>query len=116
MVNEYIRVKITTHLGVHNISYREEQIHEMVESVLSGTGALQIIYEDVFDPYGEDGDEAYTLERWKPLDRNLIRETTTAFGTMYSYDGGKRYQWSEMETILIDLEALREIKLKNLGI
>ena len=29
---------------------------------------------------------------------------------------GKRYQWSEMETIVIDLEALREIKLDNLGI
>lgn len=115
MVNEYIRAEITRHLCVHNISYQEDQIDEMVDSVLSGTGAFQIIFEQVFDPFCEDGDERYFLERGKPLDRNLIRETTTQFGTMYAYDG-KRYQWSEMETILIDLEALREIKLKNLGI
>lgn len=113
--DDYIRAEITRHLCVYNISYQEDQIDEMVDSVLSGTGAFQIIFEQVFDPFCEDGDERYFLERGKPLDRNLIRETTTQFGTMYAYDG-KRYQWSEMETILIDLEALREIKLKNLGI
>lgn len=121
---DYIRAEITRHLGVHNISYREDQISEMVESVLSGTGAFQIIFDEVFDPFREDdydyGDERYSLERWKPLDRSLIKKTDTIYDTTmhftYSYDGGKRYQWSEMETIVIDLEALREIKLNNLGI
>lgn len=112
---DYIRAEITTHLCVHNISYQDQQIDEMVEAALAGTGAFQIIFEQVFDPFCEDGDERYFLERGKPLDRSLIRETTTQFGTMYAYDG-KRYQWSEMETILIDQAALREIKLGELGL
>jgi len=113
---DYIRGEITTHLGVHNITYQDQQIDEIVEAALSGTGAFQIIFEQVFDPFCEDGDERYFLERCRPLDRSLIRETTTQFGTMYSYDGGKRYQWSEMETIVIDQAALREIKLGDLGL
>jgi hypothetical protein len=120
MVNEYIRGEITRHLEIYKISYRNEQIDEMVESVLAGTGAFQIIFEQVIDPFGEDGVERYFLERWKSLDRKLVLKIGQIYGTTmhftYSYDGGKRYQWSEMETILIDLEALREIKLKNLGI
>jgi hypothetical protein len=117
---EYIRGEITRHLDIYKITYRENQIAEMVESVLSGTGAFQIIFEQVFDPFGEDAGERYFLERWKSLDRKLVLKIGQIYGTTmhftYSYDGGKRYQWSEMETILIDLEALREIKLKNLGI
>lgn len=113
--DEYIRGEITRHLDIHKITYRENQIVEIVESVLSGTGAFQIIFEQVFDPFCEDGDEIYVLEKCRALDRSLIRETTTQFGTMYAYDG-KRYQWSEMETILIDQAALRDIKINELGL
>ena len=117
---DYIRGEITTHLGVHNITYQDQQIDEIVEAALSGTGAFQIIFEQVFDPFCEDGDERYFLERWKPLDRSLIMKTGKLYGTTmyftYSYDGGKRYQWSEMETIVIDQAALREIKLGELGL
>jgi hypothetical protein len=35
-------------------------------------------------------------------------------GTIYSYDGGKRYQWFESETLLIDLKLLREYKLNEI--
>jgi hypothetical protein len=115
--DEYIRGEITRHLDIHKISYRETQIAEMVQSVLVGTGAFQIIFDQIFDPFCEDGDEIYVLETWKPLDRSLISETTTAFGsTMYSYDGGKRYQWSELETILIDQVVVRDIKISELGL
>jgi hypothetical protein len=114
--DEYIRGEITRHLDIHKITYREAQIFEMVQSVLVGTGAFHIIFDQVYDPFCEDGDEIYFLEKWSPLDRSLIRETTTAFGTMYSYDGGKRYQWSEVETILIDQAALRDIKINELGL
>lgn len=113
--DEYIRGEITRHLDTHKITYREAQIADMVQSVLGGTGAFQIIFEQVFDPFCEDGDEIYTLEKWRALDRSLIRETTTQFGTMYAYDG-KRYQWSEDETILIDQAALRDIKISELGL
>ena len=113
--DEYIRGEIIRHLDIHKITYREAQIAEMVQSVLGGTGAFQIIFEQVFDPFCEDGDEIYFLEKWRALDRSLIRETTTQFGTMYAYDG-KRYQWSEVETILIDQAALRDIKISELGL
>ena len=114
-IEEYIRVEITRHLDIHKITYRETQIAEMVQSVLVGTGAFHIIFDQVFDPFCEDGDEIYVLEKCRALDRSLIRETTTQFGTMYAYDG-KRYQWSEVETILIDQAALRDIKISELGL
>jgi hypothetical protein len=113
--DEYIRNEITRHLGINNISYRETQITEMVQSVFVGTGAFQIIFDQVFDPYSEDGDETYVLEKWRPLDRSMIRETTTVFGTMYAYDGN-RYQWSKRETIMIDLSIIRQKRLEDLGI
>jgi hypothetical protein len=120
---EYIRSEITRHLDIHKISYREAQITEMAQLVLVGTSAFQIIFNQVFDPFCEDGDEIYLLEKWKSLDRSLIKEMFTTFGKgtvyhqlMYSYDGGKRYQWTERETILIDLRILRDIKINELGI
>lgn len=113
--DEYIRGEIIRHLDIHKITYREAQIAEMVQSVLGGTGAFHIIFDQVFDPFCEDGDEIYFLEKWRALDRSLIRETTTQFGTMYAYDG-KRYQWSKVETILIDQAALRDIKISELGL
>ena len=113
--DEYIRGEIIRHLDTHKITYREAQIAEMVQSVLGGTGAFHIIFDQVFDPFCEAGDEIYLLDKWSPLDRSLIRETTTQFGTLYAYDGN-RYQWSEMETILIDQAALRDIKISELGL
>ena len=35
-------------------------------------------------------------------------------GIMWSYDGGQRYQWSEMETLIFDHALIRNIKLNKL--
>jgi hypothetical protein len=33
---------------------------------------------------------------------------------MWSYDGGQRYQWSEMETLIFDPSIIRNIKLESI--
>jgi len=33
---------------------------------------------------------------------------------MWSYDGGQRYQWSEMETLVFDPSVIRDIKLESI--
>jgi hypothetical protein len=33
---------------------------------------------------------------------------------MWSYDGGQRYQWGEMETLVFDPSVIRNIKLESI--
>ena len=33
---------------------------------------------------------------------------------MWSYDGGQRYQWSEMETLIFDPGIIRNIKIESI--
>ena len=51
-----------------------------------------------------------------PIDHRKIvfREETDITSAAYSYDGGKRFQWFETETLLLDASLIREIKLNQI--
>jgi hypothetical protein len=87
---------------------REKDIDEMVEAVLNGTYAFQIIYSDMEDNY--------SFYSFIPRDYRKIvfREETDQTSAAYSYDGGKRFQWFETETLLLDSSIIREMKLNQI--
>ncbi len=102
-----IESQITNHLTKHGLyaGVVKDFSKHLVNSVLSGNYAFQLIY---------GGD--YRVEEWKVLDRNLVCSTMgpTLTEKVFSYDGGKRFQWSEQETLLIDMRIIRELKLNTI--
>ena len=102
-VKSEIRTQIVNHLNRYDI-VSNHIVDEIIDSVLAGNSAFQIIYDDDF-----------SITSWTILDRVLIKSMPGIDGgTIYSYDGGKRYQWFESETLLIDLRLIREYKLNEI--
>jgi hypothetical protein len=101
-VRSEIRTQIVNHLNRYDIVSNHVG-DDIIDSVLAGNSAFQIIHDD------------FSITSWTILDRSLIKSMPGIDGgTIYSYDGGKRYQWFESETLLIDLKLLREYKLNEI--
>ncbi len=102
-----INSQVISHLikyGLY-VGVTKELPKQIANSVLSGNYAFQLIYDDT-----------YQVIEWKALDRNLVCSIMdiTLTENIFSYDGGKRFQWSERETLLIDMRVIREYKLNNI--
>jgi hypothetical protein len=110
-IAEYIRNEITNHMQKHRVMVLKSDIEEMVEEALKGTYAFQIIYNDIDSEVFN-----YSLYSFIKLDHSKIvfREETEQTSAAYSYDGGKRFQWFETETLLLDPSIIREMKLNQI--
>lgn len=76
----------------------------IINKVLSGIFAFRLIY----DEYGE-------LLEVIDLDWRLIKLSNHITGeTIISIDGGKRYQWSYNEILLIDIDTIRDWKINSI--
>ena len=112
-ITEYIRNEITNHMQKHRVMVLKSDIEEMVEEALKGTYAFQIIYNNIDS---EDGMFNYSLYSFIPIDYRKIvfREETDLTSAAYSYDGGKRFQWFDTETLLLDSSIIREMKINQI--
>jgi hypothetical protein len=112
-LSEYIRTEISNHMQKHRVMVLKSDIEEMVEEALKGTYAFQIIYSDIDS---EDRMFSYSLYSFIKLDHSKIvfREETEQTSAAYSYDGGKRFQWFETETLLLNPSIIREMKLNKI--
>ena len=113
-IAEYIRNEITNHMQKHRVMVLKSTIEEMVEEALKGTYAFQIIYNDIDSD--EDRMFNYSLYSFIKLDHSKIvfREETEQTSAAYSYDGGKRFQWFETETLILNPSTIREMKLNKI--
>jgi hypothetical protein len=114
MLLNYIKESIIDHFFLHRIRVSDDVIDDLVNEVLNGNFAFQIIYNDYYEEYPF----LYRFKLYKILDHTklLKRDDGPGGGLIWSYDGGKRYQWSESETLKLDNSITREIKLKEIGI
>ena len=112
-IAEYIRNEITNHMQKHRVMVLKSDIEEMVEEALKGTYAFQIIYNNIDS---EDGIFNYSFYSFITIDYRKIvfRSETEQTSAAYSYDGGKRFQWFETETLLLDSSIIREMKLNQI--
>lgn len=106
-VKSEIRSQIVKHLNEFSLTTNvnfSTIVDDIINSVTKGNTAFQLIY-----------DETFTLIDWKVLNRYLIKSLPGVSGELiFSYDGGKRYQWSKEETFLIDMRLIRECKLNEI--
>ena len=113
-IAEYIRNEIASHMQKHRVMALKSDIDEMVEEALKGTYAFQIIYHDI----DSDEDRMFNSSFYSfiKLDHSKIvfREETEKTSAAYSYDGGKRFQWFDTETLILYPSIIREMKLNQI--
>jgi hypothetical protein len=107
MINNYIESVIDNHekeFGLYFNRTTREVIHDAINK---GIYAFNIIY--------KFGNLVYEI---KFLEHNLcVHEDilgSPSRNKMWSYDGGQRYQWGEMETLVFDPSVIRNIKLESI--
>jgi len=112
-ISEYIRNEITSHMQKHSVMVLKSDIEEMVEEAMKGTYAFQIIYSDI---NSVDRMFSYSFYSFIKLDHSKIvfQEETEQTSAVYSYDGGKRFQWFETETLILNPSIIREMKLNQI--
>ena len=110
---EYIRNEIKNHMQKHRVMVLKSDIDEMVEEAMKGTYAFQIIYSDITS---EDRMFNCSFYSFIKLDHSKIvfREETEQTSAAYSYDGGKRFQWFDTETLILNPSIIREMKLNKI--
>lgn len=108
---EWIKKEILAHMERHRIMAHLEIVDEMVAASTKGCYAFNIIYIDIGDP-----DYDCILSSFSELDHSQIRvrPATADTSLVFSYDGGKRFQWFDKETIYIDPAKVREIKINQI--
>ncbi len=106
---EYIKNIIDGHQNKWGVFFDSEIRSIIYNEINSGIYAFQTIYNP--STYKDD----YKVKEIITLDYNLcIHESSmNPKGKMWSYDGGKRYQWSEWETLIFDPSMIRNIKLEE---
>jgi len=113
---EWIRKEILDHMERHRIMAHTEIVNDMVQKVIKGCYAFNIIYIDIGDctlgPVSID----YILSSFSELDHSRIRvrPATEDTSLVFSYDGGKRFQWFDKETIYIDPAKVRDMKINQI--
>ncbi len=119
-MENYIRNKIKKHSDKFNIEFTEDNIKSILEETKKGIYAFQLIYTVKSDiqNFVNENPFLYKLKLAKPLDVNKLKVWEHAYGnignTLWSYDGGKSYKYSDYETLKFDLRIIRELKLNEI--
>lgn len=115
-VKKYIKEVIDKHQKEFNLYFDRYTRIEIEKYINNGTYSFQLIYTSG----GGSGNLVYDIN---PLDYKLCIHEESIADTfqsqwkkdkMWSYDGGQRYQWSEMETLIFDPAIIRNIKIESI--
>ncbi len=117
-IKEYIKETIDNHekeFGIYFSGVTREGINE---AIIKGIYAFNIIYDIQLKVHEiKYLDYKLCIHERDLTELNLYltgqRDMGHAFSLMWSYDGGQRYQWSEMETLVFDPSVIRNIKLEK---
>jgi len=109
---EYIKQTIDGHEKKWDIFFNSEICNIIHDNVNNGIYAFQIIY--LFEAFENKVEDIKLLDHKLCVHEKDLNQTQKEMGIMWSYDGGQRYQWSEMETLIFDHALIRNIKLNKL--
>jgi len=111
MISNYIESVINNHEKEFGLYFSHTTRIEIERCVNKATYAFQLIYTSGSGP-------GNLVNEIKFLDHNLcVHEDilgSPGRDKMWSYDGGQRYQWSEMETLVFNPSVIRNIKLESI--
>ena len=111
-MENYLRNKILKYSDKFSIEFTEENINSIIEETKKGIYAFQIIYIPI------SVENKYKFKLFKPLDVSKLKVWKNAYNnignTLWSYDGGKTFKYSDYETLKFDLRIIRELKLNQI--
>ena len=99
MIEVFIKAELNYHKVRYNLQFSDEKTSEILQYVKEGVYAFQLIY-----------NENQQVILVKPLDWTKVLSTLDC----WSYDGGKNFKYSLIETLKIDVVKIRELKLEEI--
>lgn len=114
-VKDYIYDVIRNHCSNYHIWISKPDVERIYDNVINNqVYAFQIIYNDCQVHTVGSRVIRYIFKEHKNLNHKLLVYEEDR--EMWSYDGGKRFQWSGAETLIFDLSFIRSQKLDELGV
>jgi hypothetical protein len=105
-LDKYINETIDKHEKEFGLYFSNNAREVIKESIIKGIYAFNITY-----------DILLKVNEIKYLDYKLCKHENDLDvllkNKVWSYDGGQRYQWSEIETLIFDTSVIRNIKLEK---
>ena len=99
MIEVFIKAEVNYHKVRYNLRFSDEKTSEILNYIKEGVYAFQLIY--------NENQEVILV---KPLDWTKVLSTLDC----WSYDGGKNFKYSSIETLKIDVVKIRELKLEEI--
>ena len=106
---EVIKSELDLHKVRYGLSFSDKVTDEIISYVKRGIYAFQLIYEN---------NEVVSLVKpldWTKVVQNLDFSSTSSAGraALWSY-GGRKFQYSSRETLKIDIQKIRDLKLEEI--
>ena len=99
MIEDFVNDVINKHIVRYNLLFGFVISSEIRKYVKEGVYAFQLIY-----------NENQQVILVKPLDWTKVLSTLDC----WSYDGGKNFKYSSIETLKLDIQKIRELKLDKI--
>ena len=99
MIEDFVSDVINKHIVRYNLLFGFVISSEIHKYVKEGVYAFQLIY-----------NENQQVILIKPLDWTKVLSTLDC----WSYDGGKNFKYSSIETLKLDIQKIRELKLDKI--
>lgn len=99
MIKDFVNDVINKHIVRYNLLFGFVISSEIRKYVKEGVYAFQLIY-----------NENQQVILVKPLDWTKVLSTLDC----WSYDGGKNFKYSSIETLKLDIQKIRELKLSQI--
>jgi len=99
MIEVFIKAELNYHKIRYNLQFSDEKTSEILNYIKKGVYAFQLIY--------NENQQVFLV---KPLDWTKVVSTLDC----WSYDGGKHFKYSSIETLKLDTQKIRELKLSQL--
>ena len=99
MIEDFVNDVLNKHIVRYNLLFGFVISSEIRKYVKEGVYAFQLIY-----------NENHLLILVKPLDWTKVLSTLDC----WSYDGGKNFKYSSIETLKLDIQKIRELKLSQI--
>ena len=99
MIEDFVNDVINKHIVRYNLLFGFVISSEIRKYVKEGVYAFQLIY-----------NENQQVILVKPLDWTKVLSTLDC----WSYDGGKNFKYSSPETLKLDIQKIRELKLDKI--
>lgn len=99
---EVIKSELDLHKVRYGLSFSDKVTDEIISYVKRGIYAFQLIYEN---------NKVILLV--KPLDWTKVVQNLDFSSTLWSY-GGEKFQYSSRETLKIDIQKIRDLKLEEI--